>query len=36
MARARKLQKIFGYAKWDNFKLAIDKAKISLKNADES
>lgn len=33
---ARELQEILGYAKWDNFKRAIDKAKQSCENAGES
>jgi len=33
---ARELQEILGYAKWDNFKRAIDKAKKSCENAGES
>jgi len=30
---ARDLQEIFGYAKWDNFKNAIEKAKVACENA---
>ncbi|MGB7569194.1 MAG: DNA damage-inducible protein D [Chitinivibrionales bacterium] len=30
---ARELQEILGYSKWDNFKNAIDKAKIACENA---
>ena len=30
---ARDLQEIFGYAKWDNFKNTIEKAKIACGNA---
>lgn len=30
---ARELQEVLGYAKWDNFKNAIEKAKISCENA---
>jgi DNA-damage-inducible protein D len=33
---ARELQEILGYAKWDNFRRAIDKAKHSCENAGES
>jgi hypothetical protein len=32
---ARELQKILGYAKWDNFKNVIDKAKKSCEQAGE-
>ena len=32
----RELQEILGYAKWDNFKRAIDKAKVSCENAGET
>ncbi len=31
---ARDLQKLLGYAKWENFEKVIEKAKISCKNAD--
>lgn len=31
---ARDLQKLLGYAKWENFAKVIEKAKISCKNAD--
>ncbi len=30
---ARELQEILGYAKWDNFKNAIEKAKTACENA---
>ena len=30
---ARDLQKLLGYAKWENFARVIDKAKVSCKNA---
>lgn len=30
---ARELQEILGYTKWDNFKKAIEKAKVSCENA---
>ena len=33
---ARDLQKLLGYAKWDNFKNVIEKAKISCKTASAS
>ncbi len=33
---ARDLQKLLGYAKWDNFKNVIKKAKISCKTAEAS
>ena len=33
---ARDLQSVFGYAKWQNFELAIKKAAISVKNTSES
>lgn len=33
---ARDLQEILGYAKWDNFKNAIEKAKAACQNADVS
>lgn len=32
---ARELQEILGYGKWDNFKNAIEKAKLSCENAGE-
>ena len=31
---ARDLQKLLGYAKWDNFKNVIEKAKISCKTSE--
>jgi len=31
---ARDLQKLLGYAKWENFEKVVGKAKISCKNAD--
>jgi DNA-damage-inducible protein D len=33
---ARDLQTLFGYAKWQNFELAVKKAVLSIKNTSES
>jgi len=33
---ARDLQKLLGYAKWDNFKNVIEKAKVSSKSSNQN